>query len=63
MQAKGADMGGQVFRKKQKGAMESCTAHPFPETLPHLRTGWLMHSTDMDTSRRGRQLGAALKRG
>lgn len=56
-------MGGQVFRKEQKGTGESCTVHPFPETLSHLRTGWLMHATDMDTSRRGRQLGIALKRG
>lgn len=52
-----------MFRKKQKGAGESCTTHPFPETLVHLRTGWLIHSTDMDTSRRGRQLGVALRLG
>lgn len=51
MQAKGADMGGWVFSKKQRRAGESCTAHPFPEMLPHLRTGRLMHSTDMDISR------------
>lgn len=54
-------MGGRVFSMKQRRAEESCTAHLFPETLPHLRTGRLMHSIDMDTSRRGRQLAAALR--
>lgn len=54
-------MGGWVFSMKQRRAEESCTAHLFPETLPHLRTGRLMHSIDMDTSRRGRQLAAALR--
>lgn len=57
----GADMGGRVFSMKQRRAEESCTAHFFPETLPHLRTGRLMHSIDRDTSRRGRQLAAALR--
>lgn len=50
-----------MFSKKQRRAGESCTAHPFPETLPHLRTGQLMHSIDMVNSRRGRQLGAVLR--
>lgn len=50
-----------MFSMKQRRAEESCTAHLFPETLPHLRTGRLMHSIDMDTSRGGRQLAAALR--
>lgn len=49
-------MGGWVFRKKLKGAGEYCTGTP-----AHLRTKWLMHSTDMDTSRRVRQLGVTLR--